>query len=157
MSVPWVLLTHALHVLAGVTWLGGSVLFSLACWPALLRRPPREARETYREIARVLGPTMAIAGTCTLALGLLRGTALGVVRSWSHLATPYGATFLVALVVSLALSAHGAIASRTLEARVWDGDRLRDGASRRVAVEGALVTSGFLVVLTCMVLMHFGM
>jgi hypothetical protein len=62
----------------------------------------------------------------------------------------------MALLLTLVLTVHGAASSRTMYAKVWEGDRFRPGAARYIRNSNLLSLGGFVVVLLCMVLMRFG-
>ncbi|MCC9076086.1 hypothetical protein FKZ61_008175 [Litorilinea aerophila] len=158
MNLTWIIVVHYLHVLAGMTWFGGYVFMALGVWPTLLRRPPAEAKATLQVMDRFVGRLMMLSGTLVFWLGILRGTWLGPIRSWGYLlTTAYGLTFLVALLLVLVLTVHGAVSSRTVYAKVWDGDRFRPGAARYIRNSNLFSLALFVLVLLCMVLMRFGM
>jgi uncharacterized membrane protein len=153
-SVPWTLIVHSLHVMAGMVWGGGAIFMALVGWRALLDRPPSEARPLFERVGKV----MAISGSLVLVLGVVRGTALGPVRSWDFLiGSAYGRTFGLALVVTVLLAIHGARGGRTLPARLWDGDRWRPEAAGIVRRDSAINVIGLAVVVLCMCAMHFGL
>lgn len=157
MIPTWLAVVHYLHVLAGIVWFGGYVFMALGVWPALLRRPPAEAKATLQAMDRFVGPLMMLSGTLVFWLGILRGTWLGPIKSWGYLlTTAYGLTFLVALLLTLALTAHGAVSSRTMYTKVWEGDRFRPEAARYIRNSNLFSLGLFVLVLLCMVLMRFG-
>ena len=151
------LVVHWLHVFAGAVWLGGQVFGSAVLWPALLVSPPAQARAFFDRLGPLAGRVMGPAGLLTLVLGVLRGTWLGMIRSAGALATPYGVTFLVALVLTLFLFVYGERVRAQVPDRIWDGDVLRPGARRFVAVTGGVTLGVLLAILACMVLLRFGL
>jgi uncharacterized membrane protein len=158
MSFALLLIVHWLHILAGIVWVGGYIFMVLALWPALLRRPAAEARATLDALGEPVGGLMMSSGSLVVLLGVIRGTWFGPIKSIGALfGSAYGLTWLVALLLTIGLSAHGAIASRRMAERVWDGDRFRPDAARYLRSSGALSLIGFGIVLTCMVLMRFGL
>ncbi len=150
------ILVHWAHVLAGAVWLGGQVFGSAVLWPTLLVSPPTEARAFLDRLGPFGGRVMATAGMLTLLLGILRGTWLGPVRSLGALATPYGLTFVAALVLTLVLMGYGGAVRERLDARVWDGDAFRPGAGRFIAVSSGVSLAMLAAILACMVAMRFG-
>lgn len=54
-------------------------------------------------------PYFAIVGTLTISIGVLRGTVFGPLTSWAAFASPFGATWLLALVIAVLLAVLGAI------------------------------------------------
>jgi uncharacterized membrane protein len=158
MKLQLLIVVHWLHVLGGLVWFGGHVFTAAVTWPALLRRPPAEARALSQALAepamRIMGP----AGMLVLILGIVRGTVLGPVRSLHVLVgTAYGLTFAAALVITFWLMGYGGATRREMERRVWDGDGFHPGAARWLRRTGAVNLGGLAAVLACMVLMRFGL
>jgi len=151
-------LVQWLHILAGVVWFGGMVLFEFVIWPTLLRRPARESRAVYEALERPAGLVFASAGPATVLLGLLRGTWLGQIRSLAVLTgTAYGHTFLTALLLTAGLIAFGAVTRRKLPARVWNGDDYQPGAARFIGRNGVIEVLLMVMIVACMVAMRFGL
>jgi len=146
-----------LHVAAGALWMGGQVFTALVLWPAMLRRPPAEALDLMRTMGPRAGRVMGRAGMLVVILGPIRGTVLGPIRSWQALATPYGLTFIAALLVTLALMAYGGATRGSLVARVWQGEGFHPGARAYLRRSALINLSGLAVIFTCMVLMHLGL
>jgi uncharacterized membrane protein len=158
MSLAITLLVQWLHILSGVIWFGGYVLIDFALWPALLRRPAPEAQATFAVIEKYVGPLMAISGTLVVLLGILRGTALGPIKSLDTLfGAAYGVTWLVALALAPFLTIWGATWHERLLGPIWVGDQIRPGAAKRLRVSMALEMSCFGAILACMVLMGAGL
>jgi putative copper resistance protein D len=153
-----ILVVHWLHVLAGVVWFGGTVVFDFVLWPTLLRRPARESRSLYEALARPASMVFATAGQATLILGILRGTWLGQIRSLDVLTgTPYGHTFLTALILTVGFIAFGGVTRGKLPARVWNGDEYQPGAARFIRRSGVIQAVLIVLIVACMVAMHFGL
>ena len=147
---------HWVHVVAGLVWAGGQAFAVAALWPALLRRPS-EARALFDAIGPAAGKLMGAAGPLVLLLGILRGTWLGPVRSWDALVgTAYGRTFLAAMVLTVALTAHLGAVRGQLETRVWNGAAFAPGAPAYLRRTGAVTLAGLAAIVACMVLMRFG-
>ena len=149
---------HWAHVAAAVVWAGGQAFTAAALWPALLRRPA-EARALYDALGAPTGRLMAVAGQIVLLLGVLRGTWLGPVRSWDALVgTGYGRAFLAAILLTVALGAHGGAVRARLETRVWGGTGggFAPGAAAYLRRTGAVTLAGLAAIVACMVLMRFG-
>lgn len=145
-----------LHILAGLTWFGGQLFTYAVIWPALLRRPA-EARAVSRALEgpamRVMGP----AGGLVFLLGIIRGTVLGPVRSLAALGTPYGLTFLAAIVLTFFLMGYGGSIQKQMETRVWSGEAFAPGAAAWLRMTGTVQMLGLAAILACMVLMRFGL
>jgi putative copper export protein len=153
-----IIVVHWLHVLAGIVWFGGGAAFVFVIWPTLLGRPARESRSLYEALARPAGLMFASVGNATVLLGLLRGTWLGQIRSLHALtATPYGHTFLTALLLTVAFIAFGGVMRGKLPARVWNGDAYQPGAARFLRWTAAVEIVMMVLILACMVAMHFGL
>jgi len=158
MSLALTLLVQWLHILSGVIWFGGYILIDFALWPALLRRPAAEARATLVALQKYIGPLMALSGSLVVLLGIVRGTALGPIRSLDALfGTAYGVTWLVALAIALFLSAWGARWHDRLVGPAWEGDQVRPRAIERQRAATILEMVCFGAILACMVLMGAGL
>ena len=158
MSTTLVQVVQWLHILSGITWFGGYIFMTFAVWPILLRRPVPEARSFLTELAQPVSKLMMVSGTLVLLLGILRGTVFGIIRSFDVLfTTSYGLTWLAALVLTIILTVHGAISSKNMEERIWEGDHLRPDAARYLRNTNVFALICFGAVLACMVLMRFGM
>ena len=158
METTLVQIVQWLHILFGITWFGGYIFMTFGVWPVLLLRPAAEARTFYMDLAQPVGKLMMISGSLVLLLGILRGTVFGIIRSTQVLFnTAYGQTWLAALVLTIILTTHGAISSKNMEDRVWEGDHLRPDATRYLRNNNIFALIIFGVVLACMVLMRFGM
>ncbi|MBA3869121.1 MAG: hypothetical protein H0X30_08200 [Anaerolineae bacterium] len=158
METTLVQIVQWLHILFGITWFGGYIFMTFGVWPVLLLHPAAEARAFYMDLAQPVGKLMMISGSLVLLLGILRGTVFGIISSTDMLFnTPYGQTWLAALVLTIILTTHGAISSKNTEDRVWEGDHLRPDATRYLRNNNIFALVIFGVVLACMVLMRFGM
>src|SRR5215469_11442867 len=125
MSLAWLLVIQWLHILTGIVWFGGYVFLDFVLWPTLLRLPVPEARTASAIIHKFAGPIMAISGTFVVLLGVIRGTVLGPINSFSVLFTSaYGLTWLAALSISILLIIWGAGWHDRAIGPIWDGDSL---------------------------------
>jgi uncharacterized membrane protein len=165
--VNWlVVVVQWLHVLLGIVWFGNSLVLAAILIPTLNRLPiplQREVGGMYGErssrIFDVLIPVVIL-------LGVVRGTLLGPIDSLEVLTgTPYGLTWLVALLVALAVYAWGKFVIeptvRTMNALPLNPDGSA-GPELEQAIERAkrvvvLELIGFFVIFTCMILMRFGL
>lgn len=79
-------------------------------WPTLLRLSVKPAQAANALIARFAGAVMATSGSLVVLLGIIRGTLLGRIKSFSFLfGSSYGITWLVALAVSVILIIWGLV------------------------------------------------
>jgi uncharacterized membrane protein len=158
MSLALALLVQWLHILSGVIWFGGYVLIDFALWPALLRRPAAAASAILATLHKSLGPLMASSGSLVIVLGIVRGTALGPIRSLDALfGAAYGLTWLAALILALFLTVWGARWHHRLAGPVWEGGRVQHGAAIRLRIATFIEMTCFGAILTCMVLMGAGL
>jgi hypothetical protein len=96
------------------TRLNGALFFLILSlvllWPTLLRLPVKPAQATNALIARFVSAVMATSGSLVVLLGIVRGTLLGPIKSFSFLfGSSYGITWLVALAVSVILIIWGGL------------------------------------------------
>lgn len=146
-----------LHILAGIAWFGGYIFLDFVLLPALLRQPAAPAQATFTTVGKYAGIEMQIAGMLVVLLGIVRGTLLGPIKSFGFLFTSaYGITWLVALVITLALAVWGATWHTHLLGPIWEGDRVRPGAVARLRMGTVFEMTCFAAVLGCMVLMSVG-
>ena len=147
---------QTLHILAGVIWAGGQLLFALAILPALRGLPPRRSQEILGSLGARVGPLMAASGSATILLGVARAVWVGPVRSLSVLVgTTYGIALIVALALGIAASIHGA-RSEVRYAALFQGDAWHPDAPRRIRADMALVLALVVGLLGSMSVMRFG-
>ena len=156
------------HVFLGIFWFGATLYADFVLIPALSTLPLGVQRQVGSAIgtrANKLIP--AIAGAVIL-LGIVRGTVFGPIQNLNALTSNYGITWLVALAVAFGTFIYGlrvlvpAIERLSTvpeaEAMTPDGQpspklaALIDDVKRKVGLE----LIGFVVILTCMILMRFG-
>ena len=81
--VQWV------HVLAGILWLGGTVLFSLLVLPTIDVLPPVQQRRFGRALVPRLSRYFSIVAGVTMLMGLIRGRVSWVPsRGWTRCSPP---------------------------------------------------------------------
>jgi hypothetical protein len=145
-----------LHILFGSILIGSAVYMRYVLWPGLLSRPSSEARAFYEAVLKKTSVLMASSGGLTFLLGLVRGIFLGQMRSMEAWGTPYGITFSIALVVTLAMLIHGPRVGPALLKKVWNGSSFTPGAAQTINGMFMVPLLSIVVILACMVLMHFG-
>jgi uncharacterized membrane protein len=146
-----------LHVLAGCILLGSAFYIYFVLWPALLTRPSAEARAFYESILKRTRIWMAASGGMTFLLGLIRGIVFGQMNTMQAWGTPYGITFSIALAATLAMLIYTPRIGPALLNKVWDGKAFAPNAAQIVKSANALPFLFLIIVLACMVLMHFGL
>jgi uncharacterized membrane protein len=121
---PILVAIQALHILAGVVWLGGAVFMNIVVLPAIVELPVREQRAMARRV--IFGPERIMIGSAllTAALGILRGTAYGPIRSVESLATAYGVVWGIAIAITISVFFVGARMTGPAAHALLDDDRL---------------------------------
>lgn len=154
-----------LHVLLGILWFGAALYTDVILIPAI----SAFSLEKQRELGAALGvrgtAVFRIVGPAIIVLGFVRGTVFGPIKSIDALTTAYGITWLVALVVALALyrwaftTYAGALHALTTVPLAPDGSATPEvvAATERVKRLAVLELVFFFVIFTCMVLMRFGL
>ena len=154
-----------LHVLLGIIWFGNSLVVAAILIPSLNPLPiltQREVGSRYGERATRLFDVLV---PVVILLGVVRGTLLGQIKTIDDVfGTPYGITWLVALIAAIATFLWGKIAIngalRRMNAAPLNADGTAsaelDAETARVKVVVVLELVGFLVIFTCMILMRFG-
>ncbi|HKG57061.1 MAG TPA: hypothetical protein VKA85_07430 [Candidatus Limnocylindrales bacterium] len=157
-----------LHIFLAIFWFGGTLYSDFVIVPALstLSIP------TQREVGSAIGAraTKVIPGVAggVILLGILRGTVFGNIKSVADLGSPYGITWVVALILAIATFMWGL---RVITPAIERLNELGDAAATRpdgkpsaqvvAAIDDlkrkiALELVGFVLILVTMVLMRFG-
>ena len=155
-----------LHVLLGIIWFGNSLILALVLIPTLNTLPIPVQRDVGGRYGERSTRLFDIVVPLIVVLGFIRGTLLGPIDSVDDvIGTPYGITWLVALVAATATFLWGRIvivpAVRRMDAMPLDSaggatpelKAATDQVKRVVVLELA----GFLVIFTCMILMRLGL
>lgn len=154
-----------LHIAMGMVWVGASVALEVVVEPAMASLPLVARQALGRRLAARSVPFYAVVGSGTMLLGILRGTVLGPLRDAAAFGTPYGVTWMVALLLTAGLAALGALLIGPDTERLYASDELwlpdagpALGAKlRRLRVLGRIQLGGFALVVACMVLMSLGL
>ncbi|HUQ43964.1 MAG TPA: hypothetical protein VM451_06075 [Candidatus Limnocylindria bacterium] len=158
-----------LHVLLGITWFGAALYNALILVPSITPMSLGEQRRIGRAIGARAFTVLRPVALAVITLGVLRGTVFGPIKDLAQLTSPYGLTWLVALVFAIgayfwaervigpALDRMNAIP----EAAALDSDG-RPSAELEAAVanvkrKSILELGFFFVIFTCMILMRFGL
>ena len=154
-----------LHVLFGIFWFGSALYVDIILIPAISHL----SLEKQREIGAALGvrgtAVFRVVVPILILLGLLRGTVFGPIRSLDALTTAYGLTWLVALVVTIALyrwaftTYERALRALTTVPLAPDGSATPEveAVTNRVKRLAVLELVFFFVIFTCMILMRFAL
>ena len=164
--MDWVLFgVQWLHVLLGVFWFGNAIAVAVILIPAISALPIPTQRQIGSRYADIAERTFKVVAPTVIALGIIRGTVLGPIRSLDSLGTAYGITWLIAMVAAIAtllwgLYVIGGAAQIMSAAPLGPGGEPTPElvrATARVKQVAVLELVGFLVVFTCMILMRFGL
>jgi uncharacterized membrane protein len=154
-----------LHVLLGMFWFGNALVLDVIVIPAINQLPIVKQREVASLIGARATPIFIVVPILIVALGVVRGTLLGPIQDIDTLfGTAYGITWLVALIVTVAVYLWGLLAIipalRAMDAVpvAADGGPTPEleAATNRVKAFVSLELIGFFVIFTCMILMRFG-
>ncbi|QQA43682.1 hypothetical protein [Pelagovum pacificum] len=113
-------IVHYLHVLSGIVWAGGSILFGLVVLPALVRSGGPAAAATWPSLSRLAGPVMGSAGGLVMLTGIVRAVAGGRITGWGDLWSGYAFWVLVAFLLIGAAEASGGPTRRKIGALTAD-------------------------------------
>ncbi|MBC7896343.1 MAG: hypothetical protein H7066_13085 [Cytophagaceae bacterium] len=149
-------LAHWLHVAAALVWMGVQVSVALLIFPALATRPGSDARPLLGALAARIPRLMQVSGLLVIILGLVRGTVLGPIRTWSALGSRYALLMGLSLVLMFALIGYGQRTGPTLMAAIWDGEAVRPGAHAAMRRHAVVVLATLALITGCMVAMRFG-
>jgi hypothetical protein len=157
-AMDWsVVVLQWLHMLFGIFWFGGALFGNFVLGPVLIKQPPDRMRELSLQLVEQADRVILPVAGLTILLGFLRGTVFGPVQSVEFMfGTGYGITWLVALLTGIATLAWGSMTTRTMRRAMLAG--LDVTASAGTALRNAgIELLGFAVLLSCMVLMRFGL
>jgi uncharacterized membrane protein len=152
----WVLAgLQLLHVLGGIFWFGSLMMNLFIVLPAL-RSLPADAQMTWQRAAsRRYGRIITPVAGLTILLGIGLGIAGGVL---SLLGTPYGVTWLAAIVLGGAVGASGARLTGPTSGRAadeHDPERF-SGLLTQLHRYGRMEFGGMMGLVVLMVAMRFG-
>lgn len=154
------------HVLLGILWFGTALVNVVILIPAINTLPIVTQRLVAAQIGARGTPIFKVVAPLIIALGFIRGTFLGPIRSADALfGTAYGWTWLTSLVLAIVVYAW---AFRVLEPALHrmaaaplnaDGSGTPELAAATNRVKGlvGIELLGFLAIFTCMILMRFGL
>jgi hypothetical protein len=151
----WLLFAlHWLHVGFAIFWFGVSLAINFLIIPAAKLLPEGEQANWWKAFAQASGPIFGAAAGGTMLFGIARGIDGGVL---SALGTPYGVTWVVAIVLTVALGVWGARMTGPAAARLASSTAA-DVASNLVKITriGRLELGGFFAIFTLMIAMRFG-
>ena len=168
--MDWLLVAAQwLHVVTAIVWFGSVLYSDFVLIPALNTLPLPIQRTVGAAIGRRANRVIPPVAGAVILLGIIRGTVFGPIKSLDALATPYGITWLVSLVLAIATFIYGVrLITPALDrlAAMPDAEALNPDGTPTPALN-ALVAHVkkivgaelllFLVIFTCMILMRFGL
>jgi hypothetical protein len=142
------------HVGFAIFWFGVSLAINFLIIPAAKLLPEGEQAGWWKAFAQASGPIFGAAAGGTILFGIARGIAGGVL---SALGTPYGLTWIVAIVLAAALGFWGARMTGPAAERLA-GSSAADVAANVANVMriGRVELGGFFAIFTLMIAMRFG-
>jgi uncharacterized membrane protein len=154
-TVLWALIAlQWLHILAGIFWFGSAMTLHIVAFPAFRKFPPETQREIVEAFAARYGRLVGAVAGATILLGILRGLTGGVL---SVLTSPYGLTWIAAIVLAVAIAIfEGARISPTVGRLIAAGPEQIGALDERLANYGKIELGGFLVLFSLMIAMRFG-
>lgn len=155
-SLPFFLLQFV-HIFFAAILLGTSIFLEFVLLPAILKRPPAESKAFFSSLQKPMSILMGVSSGLALLTGITWGTFFGSIHSFTDLTTPYGFTFLAALAMMLTMMVQGPKIGPGLLKSVWRGNKFAPDAEKRVKAAHRLPFAAVFVLLTCMILMRFGL
>lgn len=143
------------HILAAIFWFGTGMMLHLVFVPSL-RAMSFDAQHAWLQaLSKRYGPIVAPVAISTILLGILRGLSTGVL---SHLSTPYGLTYLAAILLAIPIIIVGVRFTGPTAAKLAIASSQVEVLSlaQRITRYGQLEMTGFAIMLGLMVAMHAG-
>ncbi|GCE29778.1 hypothetical protein KDA_52620 [Dictyobacter alpinus] len=157
------------HVLLGIFWFGSVLYLNVIVIPTILRFPVEQQRIITVPLGAFTERILTPVSILVILLGIVRGTVLGPIHDLSFLlGTSYGITFLVAMLMTIALALWGTFvsgrAAKQLNEMPLTEGMLAQGTTsvafatqlQRVKLFVLLELVGFFLIFTTMILMGFG-
>lgn len=144
------------HVFFGMFWFGTVLYSDFILIPVLTSLPLDTQRAVSGPLGKRTDRFMLVVGAMTILLGFVRGVQGGVL---GILSSPYGLTWLAALVIGVGILLWGIFVMQPAIAAANRADA--DSATFKAAIDrikraGGLELLMFLVIFTLMIAMHFG-
>jgi uncharacterized membrane protein len=163
-----------LHIILGIAWFGGTVYRSLILLPGLVALTP-EQRQPLLQSAQERHETFLLTtGFLVIVLGIMLGAVVGPIQRGEVLLTAYGLTWLASMTLAaIILGWEGFAVSPAIAALAPDDEltaplareppiaelptgRAPLGSPRRAQTLAWVEVGGFCLLVSFMVLMHFG-
>ncbi len=150
-------IVHFLHLLSGVIWAGGTIVFAVVVEPAVLRLGPAVTRDFLEKSQQYAGPVMGGSGGLLFLTGIGQVFLGGGVSSFGDLTEPYGllalAALAIVLVVTILGGRHRANLQRMVENASETTAEMRSAQRQQAAVAGV----GIFVTIAIMTILGLGL
>ncbi|MBA3826142.1 MAG: hypothetical protein H0X24_19855 [Ktedonobacterales bacterium] len=163
-----------LHIILGITWFGGTVYRSLILLPGLATLSPEQRRPFLQSVQEGHETFLLTTGFLVIVLGIMLGAVVGPIQSGSALFTAYGVTWIASMTLAaIILGWEGFMVSPAIAALAPDDAEevvvateparavlppvpSMPGSLRRAQTLAWIEVGGFCLLVSFMVLMHFG-
>lgn len=147
-----------LHVLGGIFWFGGTLFMNFVVIPGVRVMSPGAQKEFGNAVGKT-GQIVRPIAYATIVLGILRGTVWGPIKGTDTLfGTAYGITWLVALVIAVAMVGYSQVVIEPFRERIQNAtpEEAQALVKRAAGVFGTELLM-FFAIFTAMILMRFGL
>jgi uncharacterized membrane protein len=142
------------HIAFAMAWFGGSLAVNFLVVPAAARLASDDQASWWTAFSQESTRFFATVAGVTILFGIGRGIAGGVLSS---LATPYGLTWIAALILSIGVAVWGARLTNPATRRIGEVAAIERSAAAAAASRlGRIELGGFVLVFTTMIAMRFG-
>jgi len=168
------ILLRYLHIILGITWFGGTVYRSLIVLPGLASLTPEQRQPLLKSVQENHETFLLTTGFLVIGLGIMLGAVVGPIQSGEALFTAYGLTWIASMTLAaIILGWEGFAVSPAIAALTPDEEEAANlatepplaampplpvplGSLRRAQALAWIEVGGFCLLLSFMVLMHFG-
>jgi uncharacterized membrane protein len=147
---------QVLHILSGTIWLCSFIFMYFFLWPALIKSNSIEALVFNKVIKKSAGNVLAVAGTVSISLGLIRGFFWSGMDHWSSFFTPYGRYYAGAILLSILMILVGKKYGSNLVEIARKDTACKNRSLVKLYLTGSFILLCYTILLFCMVKMRFG-
>ena len=164
-----------IHIILGITWFGGTLYRSLILLPGVATLTPEQRGPVLKFSLERHETLLLTTGFLVIVLGIMLGAVVGPIQSGAALFTNYGVTWIASLTLAaIILGWEGFAVSPAIAALAPNEEEdvailatdpplatvptvaTTLGSPRRAQALAWVEVGGFCVLLSFMVLMHFG-
>jgi uncharacterized membrane protein len=158
------LILRYIHIVLGIAWFGGTVYRSLIVLPSVAPLTPEQRRPLLRLTLERHETILLTIGLAVVMLGILMGAVVGPIGNGLAITSAYGLTWLASMTLAfIILGWEGFAVSPAIGALAPTDDDASEedvpappGSPRRAQTLAWIEIGGFCVLVSFMVLMHFG-